>query len=61
MIALITTLIVLGIAIYLLKQKIEIKWIMFLSGILLMIVAIFLKIPLLTEEKRSGRFLIYLK
>lgn len=54
MIALITTLIVLGIAIYLLKQKIEIKWIMFLSGILLMIVAIFLKIPLLTEEKRSG-------
>ena len=54
MIIVLITLLVLMIAGYLIKKKVEIKWVMFFSGILLMICAIFLHIPLLTEEKSSG-------
>lgn len=54
MIIVLITLMVLMSAIYLIKKKVEIKWVMFFSGILLMISAIFLNIPLLAEEKSSG-------
>ncbi|MDE5977497.1 MAG: C4-dicarboxylate transporter DcuC [Turicibacter sp.] len=43
------TLIVLILAGYLIKKKYDIKWIMFGSGILLMIVAIILRLPLLPD------------
>lgn len=48
------TVIVLLIAAYLMKKKYDIKWVMFLSGIVLMGSAILLKLPILPAESSSG-------